>query len=308
MRVSNVPLYREAGLDDRTLRTAAQVVLATLAGEPATRTELGARPGAEGLPSSGLALGTIMMWAELECLAARVCSRASSRRTSGGGPARGGDHPRRRPQPHWPSGTSPHTASRLMSCLRGAAHEARDEGVPVMRAMVLEFPDDPGAATVEGQYMLGGFLLVAPVMSEHGEVTYYVPEARWTHLLSRDVVEGPRWVRERHGFDSLPLLVREGAVLPLGSPDARPENDHRDGVTLEVYEPVDGSWQRVVVQGPVGEPPAVFEVERTGPLVRATTGSPFTWRLAVVRGRDRAEADGAGTLELAPTEPAGGAR
>ena len=70
VHVSNVPLYREAGLDDRTLRNAAEVVLATLHDGPATRTELGARLGAEGLPSSGLALGTIMMWAELECLVA----------------------------------------------------------------------------------------------------------------------------------------------------------------------------------------------------------------------------------------------
>jgi Winged helix DNA-binding domain len=70
VHLSNVPLYREAGLDDRTLHNAAEVVLATLNDGPATRTELGARLGAVGLPSSGLGLGTIMMWAELECLVA----------------------------------------------------------------------------------------------------------------------------------------------------------------------------------------------------------------------------------------------
>jgi alpha-D-xyloside xylohydrolase len=200
--------------------------------------------------------------------------------------------------------------ARLMPYLWAGAHQATDDGVPVMRAMLLEFPDDPGAATVETQYMLGGSLLVAPVMSEHGEVAYYLPEGRWTHLLSGDLVEGPRWVREKHGFDSLPLLVREGAVLPLGSPDARPEDDHRDGVTLEVYEPVEGSRQRVVVPGPLGEPPAVFEVGRTGSVVRATSDSRLPWRLAVVRGRERVEAsaDGAGTLELVLTDPRGGGR
>ena len=68
VHLSNVPLYRAAGLDDRTLHKAAEVVLATLNDGPATRTEIGARLGAVGLPSSGLGLGTIMMWAELECL------------------------------------------------------------------------------------------------------------------------------------------------------------------------------------------------------------------------------------------------
>jgi hypothetical protein len=70
VHVSNVPLYREAGLDDQALRTAADIVLDTLADGPATRTELAARLGSVGLPSSGLGLGTIMMWAELECLVA----------------------------------------------------------------------------------------------------------------------------------------------------------------------------------------------------------------------------------------------
>ncbi|GLY88961.1 hypothetical protein [Actinoallomurus iriomotensis] len=61
-----------------------------------------------------------------------------------------------------------------------------------------------------------GDLLVAPVFQEGGEVDYSVPEETWTHLLSGETVTRPGWRRERYGFDSLPLLVRPGAVLPLG--------------------------------------------------------------------------------------------
>ena len=56
---------------------------------------------------------------------------------------------------------------------RGRPH---DEGIPVMRAMVLEFPDDPACTTLERQYMLGDDLLVAPVLRDDGDVDYYVPE------------------------------------------------------------------------------------------------------------------------------------
>ena len=59
----------------------------------------------------------------------------------------------------------------------------------MLRAMLLEFPDDPTCATLDRQYMLGDSLLVAPVFSADGWVEYYVPEGRWTHYLSGEVVE-----------------------------------------------------------------------------------------------------------------------
>ena len=95
---------------------------------------------------------------------------------------------------------------RLMPYLWDAALEAHREGVPMMRAMVLEFPDDPACDTLDRQYMLGGSLLVAPVFSEDGPVDFYLPAGRWTHLLTGQVQEGPGWHRERHGFLSLPLM------------------------------------------------------------------------------------------------------
>lgn len=124
---------------------------------------------------------------------------------------------------------------RLMPYLYEAARVAHEEGTPMMRAMVLEFPADPGCAHLERQYMLGPDLLVAPVFSDAGHVTYYVPEGTWTHYLTGRTVTGPRWVSERHGFLGLPLLVRPGAVLPVGAHADRPDYPHADGVTLRTY-------------------------------------------------------------------------
>ncbi len=103
---------------------------------------------------------------------------------------------------------------RLMPYLWAKALEAHETGVPMMRAMHLEFPDDPGCDGLDRQYMLGDALLVAPVFSDD-VVDYYVPAGRWTSLLDGRVVEGPRWVRETHGFLSLPLLVREGFEVEM---------------------------------------------------------------------------------------------
>lgn len=177
---------------------------------------------------------------------------------------------------------------RLMPYLAGAARQASGEGLPMMRAMVVDFPDDPACTHLERQYMLGDDLLVAPVFSSDGEVAYYVPEGVWTHYLTGERVEGGRWVRERHGFDGVPLLVRPGAVLPEGAVDDRPDYDHADGVTLRVYEPADGTT--VVTQ--VGD--STFTTARNGENLRVTGEGNWNVllvnaRVAVVEGGDSSD-------------------
>ncbi|MEV4674139.1 alpha-xylosidase [Actinomadura sp. NPDC049382] len=165
---------------------------------------------------------------------------------------------------------------RLMPYLAGAARQASGEGLPMMRAMVLEFPDDPACTHLERQYMLGDDLLVAPVFSADGDVSYYVPGGVWTHYLTGERVEGGRWVREHHGFDSVPLLVRPGAVIPEGAVQDRPDYDHADGVTLRVYEPSDGT---TVTQ--VGD--ATFTTVKNGENVRVT--GEGAWNVLLVNAR-----------------------
>ena len=179
----------------------------------------------------------------------------------------------------------------LMPYLGAMAERAHTEGLPVMRPMFLEFPDDPATAGVELQYMLGDDLLVAPVFTADGDVTYYVPEGTWTSVLDGRTVAGPRWVREQHGFDSVPLLARPGAVVARGAVTDRPDYDWADGVTLEVYAPYDGLERRVVVPRPDGGE-ATFDVAvADGELVVRAAGAPHSWGVRVIGGAE-ARADG----------------
>jgi alpha-D-xyloside xylohydrolase len=169
---------------------------------------------------------------------------------------------------------------RLMPYLFAAAVTAHREGIPVMRPMALEFPDDPACAHLERQYMLGSDLLVAPVFCAEGDVAYYVPAGRWTDLLRGTVVEGPRWIREQHGFDSVPVLVRPGAVIAMGARDDRPDYDYAAAVTLRVYEPRDGAQVTVSVPTTTGDDGAVFAMTRRGRELRLErTGPPAHWRV-----------------------------
>jgi alpha-D-xyloside xylohydrolase len=101
----------------------------------------------------------------------------------------------------------------LMPYLMRTAKEVADTGVPMMRPMLLEFPEDRTCHNIDQQYMLGPDLLVAPVFNAEGTVEFYLPAGKWTNYFTKDVVEGGRWVTEQHGFDSLPLYVREGQTV-----------------------------------------------------------------------------------------------
>ncbi|MBK9745338.1 MAG: alpha-xylosidase [Chloroflexi bacterium] len=96
---------------------------------------------------------------------------------------------------------------RILPYLMDAAREAHDCGYPVMRPMVLEFPQDLTCRPLDLQYMLGSALLVAPIFNPRGEVSYYLPEGQWRNLLTGKIAEGGRWRTETHGYFSLPLWV-----------------------------------------------------------------------------------------------------
>lgn len=170
---------------------------------------------------------------------------------------------------------------RLMPYLYGAAGEAQRTGIPLMRAMVLEFPADPASDTLDRQYMLGGSLLVAPVLSEDGSVGYYLPEGRWTHLLSGETQEGGRWHQVRHDYFSLPLFVRPDTVLPLGARDDRPDYDYAAEITFRIYALADGATATCEVPTQQGAGALSCTVRRSGrQLDIALSGrTPSTWRV-----------------------------
>ncbi|MBN1202824.1 MAG: alpha-xylosidase [Anaerolineae bacterium] len=102
----------------------------------------------------------------------------------------------------------------LMPYLVDVMHEAHEHGWPMLRAMILEFPDDPACRYLDTQYMLGPAVLVAPVFSADGMVSYYLPEGEWRHLLTGEITRGAGWRREKYDYFSLPLWVNTARSAP----------------------------------------------------------------------------------------------
>jgi len=95
-----------------------------------------------------------------------------------------------------------------------AAHEC---GIPPMRPLFFDFPDDGRAWSVDDAFLFGPDLLVAPVL-EHGarERDVYLPAgASWTDAWTGDRCEGGRTLRADAPLERVPLYLRDGAELPI---------------------------------------------------------------------------------------------
>lgn len=97
------------------------------------------------------------------------------------------------------------------------AAQTESAGLPVMRPLVLEFPDDPVTAAIDDQFMLGGDLLVAPVLDDRMRTVtrrVYLPEGRWHPLAGGETVQGPGFVTVEVPIADMPVYVRDGATIP----------------------------------------------------------------------------------------------
>lgn len=157
--------------------------------------------------------------------------------------------------------------NRLMPYLFNVAVENRNTGVPVMRAMVLEFPEDPTCHLLDRQYMLGDSILVAPIFNEEGLATYYLPKGKWTHLLTGEVVEGGTWRKETYDYMSLPLFVKENAIIPMGANPTSPEYDYAENLTFYVYELEEGKEVSATVHNLDGAEAGQMTLTRNGKTV-----------------------------------------
>ena len=176
-----------------------------------------------------------------------------------------------------------HLKCQLMPYLFQEAVRACQTGLPMLRAMLVEFPDDPACYNLDQQYMLGESVLVAPVLQSDNSVSYYIPEGNWTRFLTDEVIMGPKWQHETHDFLSLPLFVRPNTLLAVGNTQTRPDYDFGDQVTLRLYQLADGQTATATVPTLTGETDFTVTITRKGQSLEATqNGNARPYRLEIV--------------------------
>lgn len=96
-------------------------------------------------------------------------------------------------------------------------YQASIDGLPVMRPLVMEYPDDPETYDISDQYLVGEYVLIAPVIRPHTKFrVVYLPEGTWYDYWSGTSYRGESYIMANAALDTLPIFIRAGAVIPTG--------------------------------------------------------------------------------------------
>ncbi|MCF8369769.1 MAG: DUF4968 domain-containing protein [Bacteroidales bacterium] len=128
---------------------------------------------------------------------------------------------------------------RLTPYMYTYCNEAYETGVPVIRAMVLEFPDDPVTwdKTTQYQFMSGEWMLVAPVYeAAYQRDSIYLPEGQWIDYWDGTVYEGNQFLNDYAAdLSKCPVFIKAGAIIPM-YPEMLYDNElPKDPVTFDIY-------------------------------------------------------------------------
>ncbi|HEX3742613.1 MAG TPA: glycoside hydrolase family 31 protein [Bryobacteraceae bacterium] len=131
----------------------------------------------------------------------------------------------------------------LMPYIYSLAYRTYETGAPYMRALFMDFPNDPKVARLTDEYMFGPAFLVAPV-TEQGATNraVYLPAGTdWYNYWTGERLHGGETIQAPAPIDTLPLFVRAGSIVPLGD-SVQSTSEAQTIAAVRVYPGADGAF------------------------------------------------------------------
>lgn len=123
---------------------------------------------------------------------------------------------------------------KLMPYIYAQAKLCTEKGLPMVRALFVEYPDDAGAWLVEDEYLFGADILVAPMMEAGTERNVYLPKGNWIDYQSGKTYQQGWNVIEARKIPAV-ILVRDGAVIPHAQLAQSTDKINWSDIELKVY-------------------------------------------------------------------------
>jgi alpha-glucosidase (family GH31 glycosyl hydrolase) len=123
------------------------------------------------------------------------------------------------------------------------AYFTHHAGAPFMRALFMDFPNDPRVAEIGDEYMFGPAFLVAPVTAQGQTAkSVYLPAGTaWYNYWTNQRFEGGQTIQVSAPIDTIPLFVKAGSIVPLGSA-VESTHDQQSIAHVKVYPGADGDF------------------------------------------------------------------
>jgi alpha-glucosidase (family GH31 glycosyl hydrolase) len=132
----------------------------------------------------------------------------------------------------------------LIPYLYSNSYEMHKTGMPLMRALVLEYQDDPNVYEITDQYLLGDDLLICPVTTKEAKTrTVYLPEGKWINYWTGEKFEGKQYLNVLTPIEEMPIFVKAGAIIPTQEVVNYVGEKEINEITLDVYPEGDSSFK-----------------------------------------------------------------
>lgn len=186
---------------------------------------------------------------------------------------------------------------RLMPYLYAQAVKTSTVGVPMMRAMVIDYANDPACLYLDKQYMLGDNLLCAPVMNSEGTADVYLPEGKWTDIITGETFEGGRYIRRTCNFLEMPILAKPNSIVTYGQFEKNVVYDYVQGAEAVIYNLEDGKSAEAAIYDSNAQLAVTIKAERCGDTIKVTASAADKTFTVSVAGTDKCVTMGNGVTE-----------
>jgi len=115
-----------------------------------------------------------------------------------------------------------------------------ETGLPIMRALYLEYPEDRNVRYIDDEYLFGDSLLVAPVLKSLSKTNireFYLPKGVWYDYFTKErIVSNGMWLQREVDLKTMPIYVKEGTILQYCEVKSHLQNGMGEIVRIEEYK------------------------------------------------------------------------
>ena len=129
----------------------------------------------------------------------------------------------------------------LLPYLYSMNYRTHAKSLALCEPMYYAYPESEEAYNVKNQYFFGSELLVAPITSRMNQKTYlgsvdvWLPEGRWTDIHTGAIYEGGKMIKMYRGLESIPVLAKEGAIIPMSTNDKENNWKNPKDMTVRIF-------------------------------------------------------------------------
>lgn len=120
-------------------------------------------------------------------------------------------------------------------------YRTHKDGIALCEPMYYEYPENQEAYEVKNQYFFGSELMVAPITTKLNkktnlaDVDVWLPEGRWTDIYTGAIYNGGQKIKMFRGIESIPVLAKEGAIIPLSANDRDNDSSNPKDMKIRIF-------------------------------------------------------------------------